>query len=789
MLTENDKKYLEKFSVKEEELAPVGGPLSEDDMEILDESEKMNEKYGDSGVRTFVESAISSATFGLSDQAYASLGDDFKEALRERRKRNEGAALTGEIAGIVGPALFSGGSSLIAKGAGAAGKGVATAAKAGAAIEKLTAKSLNTLLKESGKKKFAREVLKKSVSKGAGSAVEGTFYGIGELIEENALGNAEFNAENLAAYGGKGALFGGLVGGSLGGIGKTVSIVVPKIKGSKIVGTSVEKIDNFKQNMTNPVYNAMKLGGFADDEIERLLVEQTKMAQNIPDVLSKVMKSEGVGKSLLSNRNLLQNSRSYLDKIGKQIGKTVKAIDDEVPNKAIFPTASDIAGKQIDELQLLKKKFQRPDGSALNKEALSYVNRIDDEIDGLWKKDILNNTPYTASQLQDMKIKFHKLGRYDKTGIPTVKDDINRIMGKAVRDELVDFAGRVDSTLGKQLQSELVDYNSLVTFVKKFNKKIGGQTNFPRLRDIFFGLGAYTYGMAPTSAAGMAALTSAFAKSDLKNKMMVLANIERSNTKVSNKIFKSMDKFFKKTRFDKYPAISAAVLTNNPLARETDGDLVKGKPRNERDAIKNIADNIEKIQTTPAFLDKMMLDANLQASAPKTYQQLRQVAKRAVLFLDTKLPRKTLIPNPFLKKSYPTSDQEIYKFKKYLKAVQNPLSVLDDLNSGNVSREGIEAVRYVYPTIYSEMQSNVYDALEKAGGASYKQRLQLGILLDIPTDLALEPEAIRGLQSFYKEAQESQSGGAISASAAKQLDLAESQATELEKVSNRRDLT
>ena len=229
-----------------------------------------------------------------------------KKLLRERRKRNEGAAIAGEVTGIVGPALFSGGSSLLAKGAGAAGKGVATAAKAGSAVEKLTATGLKKLIKDSGKKKFARDVLKKSVEKGAGSAVEGTFYGVGELIEENALGNAEFNAENLAAYAGKGALFGGLVGGSLGGIGQSVSIVVPKIKGNKIVGMGVEKLDNFKQNMTNPTYNAMKLAGFADDKIEKLILEQPAMAKNIPEVLGKVMRSEGVAKSLASNTTLLK---------------------------------------------------------------------------------------------------------------------------------------------------------------------------------------------------------------------------------------------------------------------------------------------------------------------------------------------------------------------------------------------------------------------------------------------------------------------------------------------------
>lgn len=782
MISDKEKKYLESFN-------KVQGPLSEDDLDFVDKNIEMQEKYGNSNIRTLLESAASSITFGLSDQAYAALGDDFKEALRERRKRNELAAFTGEVAGVVGPALFSGGSSLLAKGAGVAGKGMATAAKAAKTAERLTASGMKSLIKETGKKKFARDVLKKSVEKGAGSAVEGTFYGVGELIEENALGNAEFNAENLAAYAGKGALFGGLVGGALGGIGQSVSIVVPKIKGNKIVGMGVEKLDNFKQNMTNPTYNAMKLAGFTDDKIEKIILEQPAMAKNMPDVLGKVMKSEGLAKSLASNTSLLGNSRKYLEKVGQKIGKTVKAMDDEITDKSVFPTYSKIAQKQVDGLDALKKKFQKPDGSALNTEAAGYIKKIDDEIDSLFEKNLLNKKPYTASELQDMKIKYHKLGRYDKTGIPTVKDDINRVMGKAVRDELVDFAGRVNSPLGKQLSQELTDYSSLVTFVKEFNKKIGGQTNFPRLRDIFFGLGAFGAGIDPVSAAGVGALTSAFARSDLKNKLMVLSDIEKSNIRVGQKISNSINKFFKGRKFDKLPALSATLLTGNPLARKTDGELVVGKPKDEREAIKNMAENIDKIKDNPVYMNKLLMDANLQSSAPETYQQLRQVAGRAFVFLDSKLPRKTQMVNPFIKKSYPTSDQEIYKFKKYVQAVQNPMSVLKDLNGGVLSREGIEAVRFVYPTLYSEMQSKVYEGLEKAGGkTTYKQRLQLGILMDLPTDLSLEPSSIQGLQSFYKEAQVSQSGGTISAAAAKQMDLAQSQATEIEKVSNRKDL-
>ena len=124
-----------------------------------------------------------------------------------------------------------------------------------------------------------------------------------------------------------------------------------------------------------------------------------------------------------------------------------------------------------------------------------------------------------------------------------------------------------------------------------------------------------------------------------------------------------------------------------------------------------------------------------------------------------------------------------------MKAIQNPLSVLEDLKQGIVSREGIEAVKFVYPTLYNEMTSAVYDNVEKYGAdMAYDKRLQLGIVMELPTDLSLEPENIAKFQSFYKEAQVSQAGGTITAAAAKQLDLSESQATDLEKVSNRRDL-
>ena len=562
--------------------------FSKADEEFIEKEQRLDEKYGDSPWQTFAESALSSVSFGLSDQVGKALG--FQEALRERRERNETSALAGEVTGIVGPALLSGGSSLLAKGAGAAGKGIATAARAGSTIERLTAKGINKLLAETGKRKFAKDVLSKSIAKGAGSAVEGTFYGIGELVEENALGNAEFNAENLMAYGGKGALWGGLVGGGLGGLGKTVSIVVPKIKGNKVVGTSIKKIDDFSDKMTNPAYNSFKLGGFKDETIERLIQRNPQMVENLPEVLGKVMRKNGTVKSLASNRSLLEASENYLDDLGEGIGKTVRDIDDAVLTPRDFPKIKDVASKQRKELEKLKQKYVDKNGNPIDVDAAKNVRRIEKEYEFAKKKGLddklLDETHYTAKDLHDLKKQFHEKSNYWKKKDLSIEDEISRAYSKAMRDSLQDFSYKLNTPLGNKLRQELLDYNSLATFVGGFSKRIKGQTNFPTKRDIFLGLSALGMGVDPFTAAGIAGAASAFVKSDLKNKLFVLSRIERSNQLVTKKIQRGVKKFFVSGIKRTAVPLSATILTKSPLAKERKDGIVVGKPKTEQEALK-----------------------------------------------------------------------------------------------------------------------------------------------------------------------------------------------------------
>ena len=89
-----------------------------------------------------------------------------------------------------------------------------------------------------------------------------------------------------------------------------------------------------------------------------------------------------------------------------------------------------------------------------------------------------------------------------------------------------------------------------------------------------------------------------------------------------------------------------------------------------------------------------------------------------------------------------------------LRAVENPTSILDDLAAGRLTPESIDAVRTVYPETFAEIQGQVMDRLttmeQRGERPSYAKRVELGLLLGIPTDPTMTPESIAALQAQYQ---------------------------------------
>ena len=783
-----------------------GGGLSDDEQTIVEEV-NLERKYGDSAFRTAMERAAGSASFGITDQVLKHVVEGGDEALRERARRNKKSALAGEIAGILGPALVSGGGSLLAKGAikGIGRKSfipsvlkqseklsplVLGAAKTGQVVEQVTAKVLKNYLKSTGNKKIAQEVLRKGIAKGAGSSVEASMYGVGKLISEDALGNDEFNAENVLAYGGQAALWGGAIGGFFGVAptmaNKAVNLMVPVVKNNKIVNYITKPIKNFHNNYLNPDFAALQILGMKDPvKINKLMTSKPKVTNNISNVMKKIWKKKP--SSFASDRVFREATHNQLEEAGKAIGKSLNQVDEMVeagivsPN--IIPTRSSMASKQQQKISLLKKDPRNAKHiDAINKE----LRKLD--------KALLDETPFTMRALNGMKRKLKKGEQWEKSfpdDIP-IGVQIQRQKAKALRDSLLDFADNVDPTVGAGLKEALADYGTAKFMLKRLQQKglHDPRPFWEHTRDIWVAsVLADIIGGAPATALyAMRALN----RMDIKNKFLVLTKVEKANNRVTKQVNSAVTMFLGVGKA-KFAPISAKLLIDSPLSG--DGHPYKNvKPKNDEEAISQIRANFKRLKENPEWINYISANPLMHDGAPNTLAHSKKVLDNALGFLESKLPVEVSV-NPLLKKEPKLSDQQIYKFKRYVNAVQNPLSILEDLKQGALSSESVEAIKFVYPNLYYRIVQSVMEKIEeKPEDVSYEQRLILGTLLDAPTDLALQPAALAKYQSYYKEAQESQAGGAIapkkgiSAAAAKQLDFAQSQATDVEKISNRRDL-
>ena len=105
-------------------------------------------------------------------------------------------------------------------------------------------------------------------------------------------------------------------------------------------------------------------------------------------------------------------------------------------------------------------------------------------------------------------------------------------------------------------------------------------------------------------------------------------------------------------------------------------------------------------------------------------------------------------------KSPHISEAELVKFFQKIIAIEDPLSILDDLASGIVSKDAVDTVREVYPNLYAKMSTTIMDALaEKEAPVPYATKVQLTRLLGIPMDATLTPEFIAVAQMNLRPAE------------------------------------
>jgi hypothetical protein len=141
---------------------------------------------------------------------------------------------------------------------------------------------------------------------------------------------------------------------------------------------------------------------------------------------------------------------------------------------------------------------------------------------------------------------------------------------------------------------------------------------------------------------------------------------------------------------------------------------------------------------------------DLEDAAPDTAQDMRDTTSRALFFLASKAPKEK--PSSPGMPPLPPPKQDVLRFQRYLRVIDDPTSILDDADEGTLSPESVEAAKTVYPQLFQMMQADLAARIENMPKIPYKKRTQISALLGQDLAGTLNPQIGMLAQTAYGNA-------------------------------------
>ena len=238
----------------------------------------------------------------------------------------------------------------------------------------------------------------------------------------------------------------------------------------------------------------------------------------------------------------------------------------------------------------------------------------------------------------------------------------------------------------------------------------------------------------------------------LVRKIATLKNFKNSvNTRLTNAA-KTSRKLGKESRRlltkDNFQGTRGLVTVLSPKEK------IREKQRKEYEQnqqTSKVLENLVSLLQDPMQVSKDLREnlVDLASVAPEAANGLVNLQMQSAQFLLDKANQMGLTVTG-LRGNRKYSQTILEKFRRYTKAVSNPMGVVDSLIDGSINPEGVEVLRNLYPKLYSRLSVAVFEEIESQPEQLPMQTLiAYSTLLQIPLTEVMKKDVIGQFQASH----------------------------------------
>lgn len=690
---------------------------------------RANERGVLGAVNAGATSFLSGATLGASDALLSTLMDrGERERLRLEREANPGISTAANIAGAVAPALLSGGTSTAASVARLTPAGLAS--RAGSAIAH-TAEGAGLATK------VGRAV--------AGGAVEGGLQGIGEGISELALDERPITAERIGSTLSSRMLFGGVVGGAAGGLGKVAEIGLTKARAA---------LDDVAAT------GALRARAAAEaDDLANLDVKGLGAARKTQfDTFKAAEKAEleAIEAARVPQRTQLADDLAAFRREVKEQNHAITTMNLKLPAAEGKWATSEIGKVAKDANKTIDRLLNDPTGLATKasaRETMATALRVQENA---WEQTLKRSDDLRAAFAADTS--GTRMAALDS--IPGALEK-NRALQARIADLATPPTSPKLAQLGEAHAARLAAIDEAKdAFIANAArpKSLAEQAASGAVYSGAAGLAGAIPFVGPAIAPFIGAKAAGFVGEK------VFGRLAKAGQEAAARTAKALGAFVDVTRkvTPVAPVVATKVLSHVAFRPDADDEPPKGRDQlatlfhRRSEEVRSLVSTgpdgkaVARPEVRQAVADHL---TGIGVVNPVLADHIETVAARRVEFLADKMPRRPdMAGMPIGPDRWRPSDMEMRQWARYVAAVEDPYATMERLVGGTLTPEDAEVMRTVYPEMLADLTTQIITSLATLRTSlPYHRKIALSILTGVAVDPAMDPRVLGKLQATFAD--------------------------------------